>query len=965
MNFLRNAIVLALLIFSTGMVQAQEYGFRYLGASEGLTNLTIREIYQDRTGFIWVSTENGIFRFDGERFEEFGPNQGIPSSSAAGLGEAPDGTLLVGGKFGLYNLHGNHFEKLNVAFKSVSWAQGIQADGKGHTYIGTDCGLVVLSIAVHNDGFEARVIPQPAQVRGTGAFGVLVDGDTVWYGCGLELCRRDSKSTTIFGKDSGLPERSTLPIRKDHGGNLWVWERKLGAFELQVGKAKFRRPDLPIPVDALGGIAGTDEEGRILLPSAEGLLLRDKDGWQKIDRSNGLRGTVYSVLEDRQHSLWIGLAGRGLAQWRGYGDWTSYTTASGLGSDLVYEMLPRADGSLLVGTEGGMFRGQRRGFAMAWTKVASLGSSAVHSVQAAPNGDVWVGTEAHGAARMRSLDGRVTWFDEKQGLSAKDAYTLRFDRLHRLWVTTEAGLFVSTPPYERFSRITELPANRFWAVAEASDGTIWAGGDGGLFDCVNGVWKNLPADGMSNKEVSALGAGADGIMWVGYRLGGGIDRLQPSASGMKIDKGINRPGTTGLIYFLDFDAQGRLWAGTERGVDTWDGTRWDHYDIRDGLSWDDCDLHGFAAEANGTVWIGTSGGLSSFKSHPRNSLEMPPEVVFTHLITGRTDVSGLSNPHFGASSNSLTAQYATPGAQKQTAVLFRYRLNDAQAWTETTERKLQFAQLSAGGYRLQVEAKDGDRDWKGNRAEFPFVILPPWYLSWWFFCICVLIPCSGIATMIRLRMARAKNRERELVRIVDEKTHELLKANQELQRLSSTDTLTGLANRRLFNLKLEEECARMTRTTSPVSLLMLDVDHFKALNDSQGHQQGDKYLAFVAVELMRLAKRQTDLAARYGGEEFAVILADTSAESAEQLAESARLAIETLQLPHLASSVAPFLTVSIGIATATIGGWMTPDALVDAADKALYTAKRSGRNRVVAATGEAILAEKINLELSH
>ncbi|RXH53927.1 diguanylate cyclase/phosphodiesterase (GGDEF & EAL domains) with PAS/PAC sensor(s) [Granulicella sibirica] len=150
-----------------------------------------------------------------------------------------------------------------------------------------------------------------------------------------------------------------------------------------------------------------------------------------------------------------------------------------------------------------------------------------------------------------------------------------------------------------------------------------------------------------------------------------------------------------------------------------------------------------------------------------------------------------------------------------------------------------------------------------------------------------------------------------------------------------------------------------------MSLLMLDVDHFKALNDSQGHQQGDKYLTIVAVELTRLAKRQTDLAARYGGEEFAVILADTSAESAEQLAESVRLAIETLQLPHRASPVAPFLTVSIGIATATIGGWMTPDALVAAADKALYAAKRSGRNRVVAATVESILAEEINLELSH
>ena len=104
MSCTTNARVLALLVLTCGVLRAQEYNFRSFGVTEGLTNLAVRQIYQDRVGFIWVSTENGVFRYDGERFEGFGPEQGIPSTSGAAFGDAPDGSLLVGGNFGLYHL---------------------------------------------------------------------------------------------------------------------------------------------------------------------------------------------------------------------------------------------------------------------------------------------------------------------------------------------------------------------------------------------------------------------------------------------------------------------------------------------------------------------------------------------------------------------------------------------------------------------------------------------------------------------------------------------------------------------------------------------------------------------------------------------------------------------------------------------------------------------------------------------
>jgi len=941
------ARVCALLVLMPGALCAQEYNFRTFGTAEGLNNLAVRQIYQDHVGFIWVSTENGIFRYDGERFEAFGPEQDIPSTSGAAFGDAPDGSLLVGGDFGLYQLSGNRFEKLAVAFQTVSWAQGIQSDGKGHTFIGTDSGLVELYSEPGRGSFAVRKFPQAPGTSGPGTYGVFVDGNILWYGCGDELCRIDRDRTTVFGRDSGLPDRNWLAIQKDHDGNLWVRARNAGVFMLPAGQTRFRRPDAPIPGSAMGRVA-TDADGRILIPSPDGLLIQDVKGWRKIDRSVGLRGTVYAAFEDRQHSLWIGLAGRGLTQWRGYREWESYSSASGLASDLVYEILPLAEGSVLVGTEGGLFRGTRRPSGTSWKGVAGLVGFPVHSLQMAPGGDLWIGTETRGAARIRSRTGRVQWFGQEQGLAGKAAYTLRFDREQRLWAATEAGLFVARAPYQKFSRITGLPSTRFWAIAEGSDGTIWVGGAGGLFRYSAGHWKNWTrADGLSNQEVLSLGAGADGTMWVGYRYGGGIDCILPQPGGIAIEKGVQRSGTDGLVYFLEFDASGRLWVGTERGVDTWDGSRWNHYDTRDGLAWDDCNLNAFAEEADGTVWIGTSGGLSRFKPRPQGAPEASPEVVFTTLVMGGKDISGQRNPAFGIDSNSLLARYAAPNAPRGNGVVYRYRLEGANStWTETAQRELQFAKLASGAYRLEIEARDSDGVWSGHRAEFTFEIMPPWYWTWWFVVTCAVLPGLVVLGFVRLRMLAAQRREQELQRIVEEKTADLRRVNEDLIQISSVDSLTGLANRRIFDQRLKMEGARLTRTGSAVSLLILDIDHFKALNDSEGHQRGDEYLKLVGSELKRLAKRQIDLAARYGGEEFAVILPETGTAGAAQFAESVLLAIAGLQLPHPASPVAPFLTVSVGVATATLECHSSPDELVAAADQALYRAKRSGRNQV-------------------
>ncbi|MES2354295.1 MAG: diguanylate cyclase [Pseudomonadota bacterium] len=167
---------------------------------------------------------------------------------------------------------------------------------------------------------------------------------------------------------------------------------------------------------------------------------------------------------------------------------------------------------------------------------------------------------------------------------------------------------------------------------------------------------------------------------------------------------------------------------------------------------------------------------------------------------------------------------------------------------------------------------------------------------------------------------------------------------QDLETLSMTDPLTGLANRRAFDMRLLAELQRVKRANTPLSLLLLDIDYFKQYNDHYGHPAGDRAIQALAQAMTSAARRDLDLYARIGGEEFAVLLSDTSLEGAQRVAESVQAEVARRFIPHAQSAIAEWVTVSIGIATATSED-ESPAQLLARADQALYAAKKNGRNR--------------------
>jgi diguanylate cyclase (GGDEF)-like protein len=205
-----------------------------------------------------------------------------------------------------------------------------------------------------------------------------------------------------------------------------------------------------------------------------------------------------------------------------------------------------------------------------------------------------------------------------------------------------------------------------------------------------------------------------------------------------------------------------------------------------------------------------------------------------------------------------------------------------------------------------------------------------------------------VSEMVLKAKVGAMRRLVEMQRSLVDVTQQLNVANKELQRLSTTDGLTGIANRRMFDELVKREWRRCARLKKPMALVMVDVDHFKQYNDTYGHQGGDECLKAVAAQVARAAPRASDLAARYGGEEFVLVLGETTVDGARWVANNIRQHVADLRMPHSASG-SGYVTVSCGVASVMPREGVPLETLLETADEALYKAKEQGRNRVVCA----------------
>ena len=410
------------------------------------------------------------------------------------------------------------------------------------------------------------------------------------------------------------------------------------------------------------------------------------------------------------------------------------------------------------------------------------------------------------------------------------------------------------------------------------------------------------------------------------------------------------------FFVLAEDATGRLWINSTPPR-VFERTRSGKYEDHGTplVAVTAADIQNIRTHADGTIWFASDKGLFRYDPAAAPRAQVAPSApLIRRVVAGENRLLfggvGPRNPielrhRFGRMRLEFAPASYRPGVE------YQYRLDPVdETWSEwTSQPYIDYTTLDAAGYTFRLRARGGGSA-ASAETTWSFSVLPPWYRTAWAYALWAVLAMAVIALIIWIRTSALRRQTETLRQRVEEKTSELQEtvklleqANTRLEALSLEDELTGIANRRSFERALADEWNRARRREHSLALVLLDLDHFKELNDRRGHPAGDDCLRRVGAFLAETIRRSGEVVARYGGEEFAILLPAVDADAAIQVAETLREGIEQLAVPY---GNGRRMTASCGVAAFIPAPDLTPESLVASADRALYAAKHSGRNCV-------------------
>lgn len=989
----------------------------------------VAALAQDRHGFLWVATGDGLVRHDGIEFRPQEFDQADPALRSAGwvraMLSARDGKLWIGTEsqgLAVYDPADGQLSlrPVRMAARSAQDTQSAQSPQDTRTPPISQAQIQALAEDIDGAlwaGYRGEGLVRVDPATGAGeavAVGELPDPNVealrvdrtgvLWVGTWRGLSRRlpgAARFETVPLVDglrggAGRP-RAVLALLDDAAGHLWVGTRDGELFVVQggTGAAQVRRlaqGSEAGPVSAVTSLA-QGRDGTVWVGRSKGIDLYAPDGrWlgslrHQHDHVGGLAADeVTSLLVDRAGWVWIGGIGLGLQRHNpAGGDVAVHGLAAAPGTRPrevdVRSLLVRPDGRIWVASvdDGlsvldGELRTVRR---LAVPPAAAGGAAEAVVAMAEGGGDrTWLAT----GSRLMLLDaaGRAR---RVVGHAVGTIHALHPAPDGSIWVGAQSGLYwlgADARALDRIPRHDGQPLHGdVYVLAQGPDRSLWVGGLHGLL--------RVPPDGRALQPVVAAdgqGLGSpvvidllfdrQGVLWVDTAIAGLHRMTDADPDRARFDRVSQRLGLVGKPYGSNLlqDRRGRIWTH----LHVYDPTA-DRIDILTAVDGARIGNGRFRVKGmlpDGRLVFGGTKGLMVVRAEAWDrSTDRPPLVVTGLRVQGQNRPSGPMPAllWLDARERDLAVEFAALDLSEPRRLRYRHRLEGHDdAWQETRAdlRLASYGNLAPGDYTLRVQATNRSGVWSARELAIRVRVEPAWWQTWTFRLLAALAVLAAASGVWQLRTRALRLRHDELEALVRQRTaalesmsHELQQRSAALEAASLVDPLTGLHNRRYLTEQIDALVAQAIRRhenharhgtplgeDADLVFFLVDIDHFKDVNDQHGHAAGDAVLRQMRARLQQVF-RAGDHLVRWGGEEFLVVAVGSSRQGAELLAERMRAAVAD-QAFRLDDGSTLHKTCSIGYACLPLAP-LWPRALdwqqvLNVADAALYAVKAGGRN---------------------
>jgi len=957
-------------------------------------------IAQDGDGFIWIGTEGGLARWDGYHLHRYTADPrkagSLPDSFILALHVDAHGTLWVGtnsGGLARYVPERDAYTIAGGAALGHTSVLSMADDTDGGLWVGTAKGLY------HIVGDDTA--PGAAVTGGLpeGRVQALLSDRTgiLWVGTQHGLWRGNRGAASFSALPLSIADAAISDVTslyQDSDDRIWVATRAHGAFVIEAGTPRavhesgavstLQNESVTSIEEAMPGEVwlGTEGAGIVALDMRSGTTRRIR---HEPDTPTSLTDdNIAALYRDKSNLMWVATdqaTSRGDPRQRGLVMLLGATgRPNGIRDTNVYFVLPMPDGRIWLSVGDGIDI-----IDPTLGRIGQLLPDAAHPDTALPKGRIRaMAVDSSGRVYMGTPQGLYRSDNQGQHVirlkvpgrsPTSPISTLHLDGdilwiggvLDGLWAVDPGS--ANEPVLLNHIDGSRLGDPRVTTLERGTGAALWVGTRGGLalVDTISGAIERVPSDATDPTQlpggyVSSTLVDRRGRLWVAS-FGAGVQMLERRAADGRwrfhrfgLEDGLPHAGVDKLLE----DARGNIWAGTDDGLAVIDASTFAIHTFQrpEGVGVHSFWMNSGAVTAAGELLFGGTGGLAVVRPDRLRRWEYQPPVVVTQVRTGARSLPvgqfntprGRSSPlEISSDDRDLRVEFSALDYSAPERNRYSYRLLGFDAdWiaSEPSLRLASYTNLPPGTYTLELRGSNRSGDWT-RPLRIPIKVQPAWYQTLGCRMALASLAAAVIVALVQMRTVYLRRRQHELEALVTERTAELEARSLELrdsqrrlEKMAYNDPLTGLANRRYFENDLRHYLGMSQRDGRGFTLLLIDLDGFKKINDRLGHDAGDALLVETAFRLKQ-AVRATDRVARLGGDEFAVLLTQTCELEAVEII--CRRIMASLSAPMMFKGAPMQVSASIGSAHGPNQG-SAPDVLYKAADIALYDAKRRGRN---------------------